>query len=232
VSVRLRLSKQANSVMIPSLSQSLSLPATTDINVALAYTHQHFQSQFTRAAGSKEDCRSAQDDLLADLRSTTPKSDARFSRRIREADANSLAAPFEQREVLRAIESADLGRSPGPSGLPYKFYHSHPIATAKILTAVFNNVWEKVKKAGFDASFLGHYRPVTLRETDYKILSKVLMSRLNPILPSILPPAQHGFVPQSSQRQRRYSPLSSHRGGAGAGVLGSSSSLLGSGLGL
>jgi len=59
-------------------------------------------------------------------------------------------------------------------GLPYKFYRLHPIVMAKILTAVFNNVWEKgslppslanaqirllpkVKEAGFDTLFLGHY---------------------------------------------------------------------------
>jgi hypothetical protein len=59
---------------------------------------------------------------------------------MREADANSLAAPFGQREVLRAIELAELGQSPGPLGLPYKFYRLHPIVMAKILTAVFNNV--------------------------------------------------------------------------------------------
>lgn len=211
VSVRLRLSQRRESMMIAALSPSQGAPPTTDITTALSITHAHFQAHFTPTPVSDSDQCVAQDDLLDPLWSATRKSDARFSRPMSKPDALSLDRPFDAREILAAIASTDFGRSPGPSGLPYKFYRTNPTAAATILTAVFNDVWErgsltpsmadarvrllpKVKKVGFDAAFLGHYRPVTLRETDYKLLSKVLVSRLNPILPSIFPPAQHRFV--------------------------------------
>ncbi|SCV72786.1 BQ2448_4323 [Microbotryum intermedium] len=52
---------------------------------------------------------------------------------------------------------------------------------------------------------LGAYRPITLRETTYKVLSKVLVARLNGVLVKLLPPAQHGFMPS-----RRSADAGSH----------------------
>ena len=54
----------------------------------------------------------------------------------------------------------------------------------------------KSNKQDADPTNIKHYRPITLRETDYKLLSKVLVSRLNSVLPSLLPESQHGFVPE------------------------------------
>ncbi|SGY15523.1 BQ5605_C013g07392 [Microbotryum silenes-dioicae] len=50
-------------------------------------------------------------------------------------------------------------------------------------------------KPGANLKSLGAYRPITLRETTYKVLSKVLVARLNGVLGELLPPAQHGFMP-------------------------------------
>ncbi|SGY27484.1 BQ5605_C128g13349 [Microbotryum silenes-dioicae] len=79
------------------------------------------------------------------------------------------------------------------------------------LLDLFNSIWEGGKmtaslaeglvrllpknKPGANLKSLGAYRPITLRETTYKVLSKVLVARLNGVLGELLPPAQHGFMP-------------------------------------
>ncbi|SCZ99731.1 BZ3501_MvSof-1269-A2-R1_Chr12-2g03433 [Microbotryum saponariae] len=60
-------------------------------------------------------------------------------------------------------------------------------------------------KPGANLKSLGAYRPITLRETTYKVLSKVLVARLNGVLGELLPPAQHSFMPS-----RRSADAGSH----------------------
>ncbi|SCV73617.1 BQ2448_6047 [Microbotryum intermedium] len=52
----------------------------------------------------------------------------------------------------------------------------------------------KRHKKNADRAELSSYRPITLRECDYKLFTKVYVARLNHILPDLLPPQQHGFV--------------------------------------
>ncbi|SGZ26524.1 BQ5605_C024g09932 [Microbotryum silenes-dioicae] len=50
----------------------------------------------------------------------------------------------------------------------------------------------KHHKIGADRAELSSYRPITLRECDYKLFTKVYVARLNHVLPDLLPPQQHG----------------------------------------
>lgn len=43
---------------------------------------------------------------------------------------------------------------------------------------------------------ISNYRPITLLNTDYKIICKILANRLNPIVAQIIPNHQIGFIPQ------------------------------------
>ncbi|SCZ99461.1 BZ3501_MvSof-1269-A2-R1_Chr7-1g09247 [Microbotryum saponariae] len=86
-----------------------------------------------------------------------------------------------------------------------------PRAWAKALSRAFNAMTErgslspkqgqglarllfKHHKIGADRAELSSYRPITLRECDYKLFTKVYVARLNHVLPDLLPPQQHGFV--------------------------------------
>lgn len=53
-------------------------------------------------------------------------------------------------------------------------------------------------KKGKDPVLLGSYRPISLINVDVKILSKIIALHLGPLLPSLLHPAQSGFVPGRS----------------------------------
>ncbi|SGY96190.1 BQ5605_C036g11549 [Microbotryum silenes-dioicae] len=119
--------------------------------------------------------------------------------------------PITEDEVVAAIATTHPGRLPGPSGVPYELYHTAPLAWAKALSRAFNAMTErgslspkqgqglvrllfKHHKIGADCAELLSYRPITLRECDYKLFTKVYVARLNHVLPDLLPPQQHGFV--------------------------------------
>ena len=55
-----------------------------------------------------------------------------------------------------------------------------------------------LEKKGKDRSNIANWRPITLLNMDYKILTKTLSTRLKPILSSLVHPDQNGFVPGGS----------------------------------
>jgi hypothetical protein len=49
-----------------------------------------------------------------------------------------------------------------------------------------------------DSELLKKWRPISLLSTDYKIISKVLVNRVKPVMPSIIHPDQCCSVPGRS----------------------------------
>ena len=87
-------------------------------------------------------------------------------------------------------------------------YNVKPGITAKALAAIGNWMMEsRVAPTGFldnivtlipkvsDPFHTGLYRPITLTNTDYKIIMAVWASRLGPILNEIIGEHQKGFIP-------------------------------------
>ncbi|SCV72788.1 BQ2448_4325 [Microbotryum intermedium] len=188
---------------------------THDINVALDHTQAHFQRLYHIESHDPDRVDRLRDEFLAPIRAARtcddPRSDPYFLRRLSEAQIDLLQQPITENEVVAAIGTTHPGRSPGPSGVPYELYHTAPEAWAKVLTKAFNAMIErgslspkqgqglvrlifKRHKKNADRAELSSYRPITLRECDYKLFTKVYVARLNHILPDLLPPQQHGFV--------------------------------------
>ncbi|GAA5895008.1 hypothetical protein JCM5296_000936 [Sporobolomyces johnsonii] len=194
---------------------SLRLPdgsLTTDLSVALSHTDEHFGALFTPSSRPPPAVEAARADFLAPLQASSPASDPRFARRWDPAAAAALDAPFSVEEVSAAIKATPRSSAPGPSGLPYEFYQQNSAVIATDLAAAFNASWEagwlprsqtearvrllfKTSKPGADPSSLSSYRPIALRDADYRILARVLVRRLNPLLMSSIPMQQVGFVP-------------------------------------
>ncbi|SCV67889.1 BQ2448_5500 [Microbotryum intermedium] len=181
---------------------------------ALGIASRHAQSLFTPdpARGDTVNARrSLLDPIRAAKRYDDDRSDSTFGRRLPRQASMALDEPFTLFEVEAALKKTDSGRSPGPSGIPYELFKALPNYFAPKLLDLFNSIWKAVKmtaslaeglvrlltknKPGANLNLLGAYRPITLRETTYKVLSKVLLARLDGVLGKLLPPAQHGFMP-------------------------------------
>ena len=112
---------------------------------------------------------------------------------------NSCEGLITEEELLKAVRSMENNKSPGFDGLTTNFYkHFWPILGEK-LTSIFNyafrtgaltvsqrrGVISLLFKKG-DRTQLKNWRPVTLLNTDYKILTKALANRLQRVLPLII----------------------------------------------
>lgn len=123
-------------------------------------------------------------------------------------DAESLCRPVTMAETWGAVKSmADL-KAPGPDGF-------HAIFIKKCRGTVRGQIHEMVQNAFSMATVLNNindtlivlipkvdhpqtikeFRPISLCNVVYKIISKVMVNRLKPLLSNIVSPNQSSFVP-------------------------------------
>lgn len=125
-------------------------------------------------------------------------------------DAQStLEQPLTLEEITNAIKSSQTGRAPGPDGFPIEFYREFSPKLTPILKSVYDESLANGKlpqtltqatisvllKKGKDPLQCSSYRPISLLCCDYKILTKALAQRLDPIIPTVINEDQTGFIP-------------------------------------
>ena len=100
---------------------------------------------------------------------------------------NNLDAPITQEEISAAISSMQSGKSPGPDRLPSDFFLKFSADLAPVLCSVFSDSLNSsalptsfnqacislLLKKGKDPLDCASYRPISLLNTDVKILAKV-----------------------------------------------------------
>ncbi|MBV5344973.1 MAG: reverse transcriptase family protein, partial [Rhodoferax sp.] len=110
-------------------------------------------------------------------------------------------------EVLQALRKCKLGTAPGIDGIPIDLYKKYKAQFAPMLAAVFTAIGtvQKVPR-GFLTSVItvlykagnrldpGNYRPISLTNTDYRLVARVLAGRLGDVLPEVIDPAQTAFI--------------------------------------
>ena len=109
------------------------------------------------------------------------------------------------------MEKLGKHKSPGPDGIPAEFYREFSNMIANELLRVYNEMYEEGALQGSfregeiaflykkgDARDMRNYRPITLLNCDYKILTKMLAARLKRNINTIASPQQNGFVPRRS----------------------------------
>ena len=101
-------------------------------------------------------------------------------------EAESLNAPITHDEIERVIKKLPTHKSPGPDGFTGKFYKTLKEELTPILHRLFQNIQEKgrflnpfyegstilIPKP--DKDITKTYKPVSLMNTDAKILNKIL----------------------------------------------------------
>ncbi|CAI5994610.1 unnamed protein product [Closterium sp. NIES-65] len=125
-----------------------------------------------------------------------------------DASRRALGAPWSEEEVRAAVRELAPGKSPGQDGLPKELFEHNwdllgPVLmqfiesftrTAKLPREVSTAVTILLHKKGSKEE-LGNYRPITLLSTVYKVLAKVLASRLKKVLHEVISEDQAGFLP-------------------------------------
>lgn len=98
-------------------------------------------------------------------------------------------------EVQEAINLLQNGKSPGPDGFTVEFYKSYSSVLAPILQRVYNESFllgrlpktmseasiSLLVKKDKDPLLCSSYRPISLLNVDFKILSKILALRLQQV---------------------------------------------------
>ena len=114
-----------------------------------------------------------------------------------------LLANFNEEEVKKTLNSIDDLKAPGPDGLLTIFFKEYWDVVGGKLTS---EVGEKIPE-GWNETVIAlipkvekpekvtDLRPISLCNVVYKVISKVMSSRLRVILPDIITPNQSAFVP-------------------------------------
>uniref|UniRef100_A0A2N9FN80 Protein kinase domain-containing protein n=1 Tax=Fagus sylvatica TaxID=28930 RepID=A0A2N9FN80_FAGSY len=127
---------------------------------------------------------------------------------VTEGMNEELCREFTSGEVAVALKQMAPLKAPGPDGLPPLFYHKYwhligdevtkavltCLNTGKILQATNHTYITLIPKIQNPEAVVD-FRPISLCNVIYKLISKVLANRLKIILPTIVSESQSAFVP-------------------------------------
>ena len=128
--------------------------------------------------------------------------------KISEEDKIKCEGAVTLDECWKALKSFEKNKSPGNDGIPAEFYQKFWPDIKTLMVNSFNASYIKgtlsqsqrqavitlLEKTGKDRNLLKNWRPISLLNVDYKILSKALANRIIPLLPNIIHHNQTGYV--------------------------------------
>ena len=173
---------------IASVTSPEGLRRTTNEAICGEF-RQYFLKLFTREPGLS----SAQfDTYLADFP------------RLSATEAAGCEGRIKEEEIRVALKSVGLDKSPGIDGLPYEVYLRLSHMFVPLLATTYNNwmrqgtiprrftrgIVKLLRKNKHGGDGISNFRPLTMLNTDLKILAKILANRLQTVLPSLICPEQ------------------------------------------
>ena len=125
---------------------------------------------------------------------------------IEEEERQSLEKEFTKEEVIQVLREMEGDKAPGPDGFTMTFFQKC-WSVEKDVMDVFEYfhqhfVFEQSMNASFltlipkkcNAVNIKDFRPISLVESVYKLLSKVLANRLRAVLDNLISETQNSFV--------------------------------------
>ena len=111
-------------------------------------------------------------------------------------------------EAKKTLDTFESNKSPGNDGIPSEFYEKFWPTFGRAMIESFNYSYKNgllttsqrqaiitlLEKEGKDRLYVQNWRPISLLNVDYKILSKCLAERIKPLLPKLIHYNQTGFV--------------------------------------
>eukprot|EP00253_Pinus_taeda_P020601 PITA_20601 len=153
----------------------------------------HYKSLYTSDnQGSEED--------IVDLLSNIPLL-------VSSEDNSALTQPITEEEIIKVIWSMDSDKAPGPDKFTIHFYKTCWEIIKEDLLKMIKGFMKKAKVGGgTNSTYLAlipketnpetfaRFRPISLCNASYKILSKLLATRMKPLLSRLISCNQGGFV--------------------------------------
>jgi len=129
--------------------------------------------------------------------------------KISEQQRAFMNEPLTLRDLYNSVQSCD-DSAPGPDAIPYSIYKKfwrllgplllkswkYSVETGKMSQEQRQSVIALIPKKDKDKTVLSNLRPISLTNTDVKIITKAITLKLNPILDSIISPTQTAYVPK------------------------------------
>jgi len=130
---------------------------------------------------------------------------------VTDADNAELIKPIHDLEIKEAIFQMDKYKAPGSDGFGAAFFQDywhiinkdvcHAIKTffreGKLLKQINHTLITLIPKVDNPSSPV-HFRPISLCNTLYKIIAKITVNRMRPIIERIVDSVQSAFVPKRS----------------------------------
>lgn len=127
---------------------------------------------------------------------------------LTDMDRELLSMPFSKEEVYKTLKSMPSGKSPGTEGLNSEFYLFYWNIVGdhlfKAISFFFNSgqlpsSWGKTYVALIpkkpNPTSVSDFRPISLCNVCYKIITKMLANRLKRVIHKLIGPEQSGFIP-------------------------------------
>ena len=128
---------------------------------------------------------------------------------LTDIEMNSCEGEITVDEATQALKDMNTGSSPGPDGLSTEFYRLFWIELRDIVVKSFNKSFNTGslsytqtsailtlihKGKDLPRNKLQNWRPISLTNTDYKILAKCLANRVSKVITSIISEDQVGYI--------------------------------------
>ena len=129
-------------------------------------------------------------------------------KRLTEEQKTKLDMPITLEEVQNNIKAMAKGKSPGTSGFSIDIYvvfwlrlKDHfmemldwVMSHGQLGHSLLEGIISLIPKKGRDCKYVKNWRLIVLLNTSYKIISKIIATRIKEVLPSIINKDQCGFV--------------------------------------
>ena len=128
--------------------------------------------------------------------------------KLKDADLEELERPLTKQECFETLKTCSKGKCPGSDGFTVEFFQQFWTALGEEMVQSFNyasrhghlNITQRqgiikvVPKKRKNKLYLENWRPISLLNIDYKIITKTIASRISNVLPFLIHDDQTGYV--------------------------------------